>query len=92
MMNNENNSIIEKVWQDLDGQMPREQISRVVDEIALEYQDATVKAFVSIFVHRQALERLKHQLNEPSLPANGRFSFADGQGPDYELATKSQFK
>ncbi len=64
MMNNENDSIIEKVWQDLDGQLSREQIGQTVTEIALEYRDATVQAFVPIFIHRQAVERFKRQLNE----------------------------
>ena len=72
MMNNENDSIIDKVWQDLDGQLSREQISRTVTEISLEYQNARVKAFVPIFVHRQAVEQLKRQLKAKRSPANGR--------------------
>ena len=77
-MNNENDSIIDKVWQDLDRQLSREQIGRTVTEISLEYQDATVKAFVPIFIHREAVERLKRQLTEDNLSANGTPPFADG--------------
>ena len=72
MMNNENNSIIEKVWQDLDGQLSHEQIGRAVAAIALEFQDAAVKAFVPIFIHREAVARLKSELYENSLSENGK--------------------
>ena len=89
MMNNENDSIIEKVWQDLDGQMSREQIGRTVAEITLGYQDVTVKAFVPIFIHREAVERLKSQLNENSLSVNGRLPTADKHQPAIEPAAQS---
>ena len=89
MMNNENDSIIEKVWQDLDGQLSREQIGQTVTEIALKYQDATVQAFVPIFIHRQAVERLKRQLNESRLPTNGRLPTVDKQQSGNEPAAKS---
>lgn len=62
-----NDSIIENVWKYLDGQVSREQIGRVVAEVMLGFQDATVRAFVPIFVHREAVERLQSQLNENSL-------------------------
>ncbi|MCO6452898.1 MAG: hypothetical protein J5I90_19095 [Caldilineales bacterium] len=57
-------SIIEKVWRDLDRQVPREQISRVVDEVTLGFQDATVTAFLPILVHRRALEQLRQELEK----------------------------
>ena len=89
-MNNENDSIIDKVWQDLDRQLSREQIGCTVTEISLEYQDATVKAFVPILIHREAVERLKRQLTEDNLSANVRVPFADGQWPGHELASTTQ--
>lgn len=91
-MNNENNSIIEKVWQDLDGQLSREQIGSLVAEIALEFQDATVKAFVPIFIHREAVERLKSQLNENSLSVNGNLPTIDRQRPSNKFAAKSSIQ
>ena len=90
MMNNIDDSIVEKVWQDLNEQLPREQVRRVVAEIALGFQDATVKAFVPILIHRQSVERLKSNLNENVLSANGRILFADDQQQGYGPAAKSQ--
>lgn len=78
-MNNNDDPLIEAIWQDLDGQVSREQISRVVAEISLEFQDAAVKAFVPIFVQRKAVEQLKRQLNENRLSANGRLSVSSGK-------------
>lgn len=63
-MNNIDDHLVETIWQDLDGQVSREQISSVVAEISLAFQDATVTAFVPIFVHRRAVEQLQKQLNE----------------------------
>jgi len=56
-------SLVEKVWRDLDEQLPREQVAHVVAEIALEFQDATVKTFLPILIHRQAMARLKPLLD-----------------------------
>jgi len=57
-------SLIEKVWCDLDKQVPLDRVSCVVFEIALGFQDATVKTFLPILVHRRALERLQREINE----------------------------
>ena len=59
-----NEALIEKVWRDLDKQLPHERVSCVVSEVALGFQNATVKAFLPIVIHRRALERLMHELNE----------------------------
>lgn len=79
-MNNIDEHLVETVWQDLDKQVSREQIRRVVAEISLEFQNATVTAFVPIFVHRRAVEQLKQQFNENPLSANGKRPFATHQG------------
>lgn len=88
-MNNENDSIIEKVWQDLDGQLSREQIGHTVAEIALEFQDAPVKTFVPIFIHREAVARLKSQLNENSLSENGRLPIVEKSRQTNKTAPQS---
>ena len=85
-MNKIDSSIVEKVWNDLDGQVSREQISQIVAAITLKYQNAAVKAFVPIFIHREALEQLKEQLNENHLSANGRIPFANKPRQAPELA------
>jgi len=64
-------SLIEKVWCDLDRQVPRDRVSYVVAEVALKFQDATVKTFLPILVHRRALERLRQEINEMA-PTGGR--------------------
>jgi len=61
------NALIETIWHDLDKQLPRQRVSCVVAEVALGFQNATVKTFLPIFVHRLALDRLKQELNEITL-------------------------
>jgi hypothetical protein len=51
--------LIEKLWQDLEGQVSREQIDQVVTEISFRFQDASVTAFIPIFIRRLAFEELK---------------------------------
>lgn len=61
-MNDIDDALIDKVWRDLDRQLSREQVCRVVAEVALGYQNAKVKAFLPILIHREALEQLKEWL------------------------------
>jgi hypothetical protein len=60
VMNEIDDSLIEQIWHDLDGQVTREQIRQVVTEIAAEFRSATVTAFVPIFIRRQAREKLEN--------------------------------
>ena len=59
--------LIEAIWLDLNRQLPRERVRCVVTEIALGFQDAAVKTFLPILVRRQALERLRQEMNERDL-------------------------
>jgi hypothetical protein len=52
-------SLVEKVWLELQGNLSREQIGRMVAEIARQYEDAPVQTFVPILVHRQVVDALK---------------------------------
>lgn len=52
-------NLIEQIWRDLGGQVPRQQIRQVAAEVTAEFHDATVTAFVPIFVRRRTRERLK---------------------------------
>lgn len=52
-------SLVEKVWHDLNQAVSREQVHHVVANIALQYRDAPVQAFVPILVHRQAIDQLR---------------------------------
>ncbi|MCB9421996.1 MAG: hypothetical protein H6667_19505 [Ardenticatenaceae bacterium] len=73
-MNEADDLLVEKVWHDLDEQLPREQVGRVVAEIAHGYQNAKVKTFLPILIHREALEQLQRWLETRSL--------VDGRLPD----------
>jgi hypothetical protein len=56
-------SLIEQIWQDLGGQVPRERIRQIAAEAAAEFRTATVTAFVPVFVRRRTLNKL-HMLIE----------------------------
>lgn len=61
-------SLVEKLWHDLDGQVSRQRIARAVTEIAARFEKAAVTAFVPIFIHRQALEHLRREPLSQSHP------------------------
>ena len=52
------NALIESVWKVLDGRVDREHIRQAILEVEAGYQNASVKAFIPIFVRREVLERL----------------------------------
>ena len=56
--------LVEAIWHELDKQLPHERVRYVVAEIALGFQDATVKTFLPILIRRRALERLRQELIE----------------------------
>jgi len=62
--NDDNNQVddllIEQIWLDLSGQVPRKQIRQAALEIASEFQNATVTTFVPIFIRRLTRERLQN--------------------------------
>ena len=69
VMNDMDDSLIEQIWHDLDGQVTREQIRQLVTEVAAEFRTATITTFVPIFIRRQAREKLKTQINPVTLTA-----------------------
>jgi hypothetical protein len=52
-------SVVEGIWRDLDGQVTHEQIRQAASEVASEFQDATITAFVPIFIRRLTREKLR---------------------------------
>jgi hypothetical protein len=78
MMDYVDDSLVEKLWHDLDGQVSRQQIAGAVAEMAARFEQATVTAFVPIFIHRQALEQLKGLLASTS-PMAARGAPADDE-------------
>lgn len=66
VMNSVDDSLVEKLWHELDGQVSRQQIAGAVTDTAAGFEKATVTTFVPIFIHREALERLKGLLASTS--------------------------
>lgn len=48
-------ALVETLWKDLDGRVARQQITKEVSKIAARFEEATVTAYVPIFIRRQAL-------------------------------------
>lgn len=51
--------LVEVIWSELDGRIDREQVRETALIIAQEFTDATVTAFVPLFIRRRTFERLK---------------------------------
>lgn len=56
--------LIEQIWRDLARQVPRERVSQVAAEVATEFRQATVTAFVPLFIHRLTREKLTEEVRE----------------------------
>ena len=52
-------SLIEAIWQDLDGLVTRGEIQRVAREIAETFRGATITTFIPLFIRRRTRETLK---------------------------------
>ena len=72
-------TLVEKVWHDLNKEVPKEQVHRVVAQITMAYQDAPVQAFVPILIHRQALDQLKSSLTVKKTPVTDLVPANNGQ-------------
>jgi hypothetical protein len=55
-------TLIDLVWNDLQGQVSRAAIQQVLLEIIPEYENATVTTFVPIFIRRDAVDTLRARL------------------------------
>ena len=58
---------IEEIWKDLGGRISQEAIREVVNEIAAEFQDATVTSFIPILLQREARARVELLLDEAEI-------------------------
>ena len=72
-------ALVETLWKDLDGQVGRHQIIREVSKIAARFEQATVPAYVPIFIRRQALELLRSELPGESHPIASTATTVDGE-------------
>jgi hypothetical protein len=58
-------AIIEQIWHDLQGVIDRSTIGHELAQVISRFHGARVKTFVSIFLHRQTVERLRAKLADP---------------------------
>lgn len=52
-------AIVDAIWSDLDGRIDRERVRETALLIAQDFADATVTAFVPLFIRRRTYERLR---------------------------------
>src|SRR5262245_60343463 len=57
-------ALIEKLWHELNEQIPREQIYQVATQVFAQFQNVTVTNFLPIFIYRQTLEKLKPEVEK----------------------------
>jgi hypothetical protein len=50
--------LVDQLWQELRGRVPRTQIRQLVKEAASEFAHATITTYVPIFVRRRVREQL----------------------------------
>jgi len=56
-------TVAEYIWRSVNGRMPRDQIDRIVSEVAQEFETAPIRAFVPALVQRLSLERVCRDLS-----------------------------
>ncbi len=79
-----NEVLIEQIWKDLDGRVPRCEIEIMLDEVAPAYDDARIQTFVPIFLRREVTRRLQREM----APGNAVSSLApdvDGDGSSIDF-------
>ena len=54
--------LIDEISEKLGGMISKERIQQVVFEVAADYQNATVRSFVPIFIQRFAHEKLSDEI------------------------------
>jgi hypothetical protein len=57
-------ALVEEIWRELHGTVPRAQIHQLVMEARAEFAQATITLYVPIFVRRQVRERLALMLRD----------------------------
>ena len=55
--------LVDEIWEDLGGCVERAQVYEVAREVESEFEDATVKMFIPIFIRRFTRERLTVEMN-----------------------------
>lgn len=55
-------TLTELIWTEMRGTVPRPLIRQVLAEVKPKFEDARIKTFVPIFIHRQAITQLRAEL------------------------------
>ncbi len=56
-----NDELVEQIWREFDGRVPRTRILEVSMNIAAGFRDATITTFVSLIVRRKTREALARE-------------------------------
>ena len=57
-------TFVDDLWQNLEGKISQDQIRKIAIEIAEEFQDATITAYIPILLRRRVRDRLKRIINQ----------------------------
>ena len=63
-------TVIEQVWQELQGEVNRAVILQVLLKIMPKYENARVTTYVPLLVHREAVDVLRARLDDETPPVN----------------------
>jgi hypothetical protein len=56
------NTIVEQIWADLQGAVPRSAISQELKQVGSKFESARIKTYIPIFLRRETVERLRARL------------------------------
>lgn len=57
--------VVEQLCLELEGRIPRERIRRISEEVAAQFCNATVTAYIPLLVRRLTRERLRREIGSP---------------------------
>lgn len=77
-------ALVEQIRNDLQGGVSRSAIRQALLEILPKYENARIKTYVSIFVHREVLETLRVELSTatPTRPSRSVDKLSSDTTPD----------
>lgn len=81
-------TIVEQIRNDLQGRVSRPTIRQSLLEILPKYEDARIRAYIPIFIHREVLETLRVELSKatPTRPSRAPGKLSADTTPDAQTA------
>jgi hypothetical protein len=74
-------TFVEDLWQNLEGKISQDQIRKIAIEIAEDFQDATITAYIPILLRRRVRDRLNRIISQNEEVALGsKFEHEDETG------------